>query len=83
MKSLLTSFFILTNVLIAASSAEPVRLRDVLIKGVPHVVQKPDFCGEACAEMFLRKLGKRMDQDYVFDQSGLDPNGTTGLCIRT
>ncbi len=47
--------------------------RDVLIEDVPHVRQKPDFCGEACAEMYLRKLGKNMDQDYVFDQSGLDP----------
>ena len=45
----------------------------VLIEGVPHVRQKPDFCGEACAEMYLRKLGKDMDQDYVFDRSGLDP----------
>jgi len=45
----------------------------VLIEGVPHVKQKPDFCGEACAEMYLRKLGKTMDQDYVFDQAGVDP----------
>ena len=47
--------------------------RSVLIEGVPHVKQKPDFCGEACAEMYLRKLGKAMDQDYVFDQAGVDP----------
>ncbi|MCH8042187.1 MAG: C39 family peptidase [Planctomycetes bacterium] len=45
----------------------------VLIKDVPHVRQKPDFCGEACVEMVLRKLGKTYDQDYVFDASGLDP----------
>ena len=45
----------------------------VLIEDVPHVQQKLDFCGEACAEMYLTKLGKEMDQDYVFDQSGLDP----------
>jgi hypothetical protein len=45
----------------------------VLIKDVPHVRQKPDFCGEACAEMWLRKLGQIMDQDYVFDRSGVDP----------
>jgi len=44
-----------------------------LIENVPHVRQKPDFCGEACAEMYLRKLGVNADQDYVFDQSGLDP----------
>ena len=45
----------------------------ILIEGVPHLEQKPDFCGEACAAMWLRKLGKQVDQDYVFDQSGLDP----------
>lgn len=49
------------------------RYDDVLIRGVPQVQQKPDFCGEACAEMLLRSLGKELDQDYVFDQSGLDP----------
>ncbi len=47
--------------------------QSVLIADVPHVTQKPDFCGEACAEMFLRKLGKPLDQDFVFDQAGLDP----------
>jgi hypothetical protein len=45
----------------------------VLIRGVPHVRQKPDFCGEACAEMYLAKLGHELDQDDVFDHSGLDP----------
>jgi len=52
--------------------------RDALIEGVPHVRQKPDFCGEACAEMYLRKLGYKMDQDYVFDQSGVDPLAARG-----
>jgi hypothetical protein len=47
--------------------------RSALIEEVPHVKQKPDFCGEACAEMYLAKLGKAMDQDYVFDQAGIDP----------
>src|SRR4249919_825598 len=47
--------------------------RDAIIKNVPHVKQRPDFCGEACVEMVLRKLGKRGDQKYVFDMSGLDP----------
>ncbi|HOX07899.1 MAG TPA: C39 family peptidase [Planctomycetota bacterium] len=45
----------------------------VLIKDVPHVRQKPDFCGEACAEMWLRRLGHATDQDHVFDRSGVDP----------
>ena len=61
----------------AAGAAKATELatayRSVLIEGVPHVKQKPDFCGEACAEMYLTKLGKAMDQDYVFDQAGLDP----------
>jgi len=47
--------------------------QDVLIQDVPHVRQKPDFCGEACAEMFLRKLGRSITQDQVFNESGLDP----------
>jgi len=45
----------------------------VLIRDVPHVRQKPDFCGEACAEMYLRKRGAKIDQDQVFNASGLDP----------
>ncbi len=49
------------------------RLTSVEIAGIPHVLQKPDFCGEACAEMWLRKLGQAGDQDYVYDKSGLDP----------
>jgi len=51
----------------------PFRLANVLIRDVPHIRQNPDFCGEACAAMYLRKLGQPVDQDYVFDQSGLDP----------
>src|SRR5437868_12452477 len=47
--------------------------KSVRIDGVPFVRQRTDFCGEACAEMALRKLGKRLDQDFVFNQSQLDP----------
>jgi hypothetical protein len=43
------------------------------IADVPHIRQLPDFCGEACAEMWLRKLGHQMDQKYVFNRSGLAP----------
>jgi hypothetical protein len=50
----------------------------VLIEGVPHVRQKTDFCGEACAAMYLQKLGHDLDQDYVFDQSGLAPTEARG-----
>ena len=56
--------------------------RSVLIEGVPHVRQKDDFCGEACAAMFLEKLGAAIDQDYVFDQSGLDPIHGRGCYTR-
>ena len=47
--------------------------QSVVINGVPHIQQKNDFCGEACAAMYLNKLGETVDQDYVFDRSGLDP----------
>lgn len=47
--------------------------RSTRIDDVPHVLQKPDFCGEACAAMWLRRIGARVDQEYVFDQSGLSP----------
>lgn len=57
----------------AAPSQPPAKYKSVLIDGMPHVEQRPDFCGEACAEMVLRKLGKTMDQDFVFDQAGLSP----------
>ena len=58
----------------AAAERPPAAVyKSVLIRDVPHIRQKPDFCGEACAAMYLRKLGRPVDQDYVFDQSGLDP----------
>ena len=47
--------------------------KDVLIKDVPHVQQKNDFCGEACTEMYLRKLGYNYTQDEIFNLSELDP----------
>ncbi len=60
-----------------ASQPSPKKLRpkyaSVNIPDVPHVMQKPDFCGEACAAMYLARLGKRINQDDVFIQSGLDP----------
>jgi hypothetical protein len=57
----------------ASRIAESADWQSVRIDGVPHVRQKPDFCGEACAEMYLRKLHVPLDQDAVFDLSGLDP----------
>jgi hypothetical protein len=70
-------FFIAVSTVTAASQD----YKDVLIAGVPHVRQKPDFCGEACVEMVLRKLGKDADQDGVFDAAGVDP--TEGRGCRT
>lgn len=38
----------------------------VVITNVPHVRQKPDFCGEACVEMVLRSRKNPITQDDVF-----------------
>jgi hypothetical protein len=51
----------------------PDHLKSVLIENVPHVTQKPDFCGEACAEMFLKKLGHQISQDDIYNLSKLNP----------
>jgi hypothetical protein len=53
--------------------------KSVLIEGVPHVLQKPDFCGEADVEMYLRHLGKDITQDQVFAVSGMDPARGKGV----
>lgn len=55
---------------------------DVLINDVPHVRQKSDFCGEACLEMILRKLGYVINQDDVFNASGTDPALGRGCVTR-
>ncbi len=55
-------------------SATAGKYESVLIEDVPHVAQKPDFCGEACAEMVLRRLGSDLDQDDVFEAAGVDPS---------
>lgn len=54
----------------------------VLIRNVPHVYQKPDFCGEACVASWLLKMGIQADQDHVFDASGLDPMLARGCYTR-
>ncbi|MFT3713347.1 MAG: C39 family peptidase [Archangium sp.] len=48
-------------------------LPSVQLDGFTHVKQKPDFCGEADVEMALRRVGRDLDQDDVFNASGLDP----------
>jgi len=60
-------------VVVSCAAIAGARPKSVCIKGVPHVRQKKDFCGEACAAMWLRELGRPVDQDWVYDQSGLDP----------
>jgi hypothetical protein len=67
----LITFPLLTILLFLSSSAHS--QPSVLIKNVPHVEQKPDFCGEACAEMYLKKLGSALTQSDVFNLSGTDP----------
>jgi hypothetical protein len=80
MRNVVTTLAVLAAILLwagpSACAKEPRQAnayKDVLIKAVPHVRQRADFCGEACAEMYLRKLGHDLDQDDVFNLSGLDP----------
>ena len=74
---------VLIVLVLAAFSRETVpSYKDVLIKDVPHVQQKPDFCGEACTEMLLRKLGSKLTQDAVFNNSGLNPALGRGCYTR-
>src|SRR5262245_35501142 len=56
--------------------------KSVLLEGVPHVRQRPDFCGEACAAMWLARLGHRIDQNDVFNASGLNPELGRGCYTR-
>jgi Peptidase_C39 like family len=65
-----------------APRADAPRPASVRIDGIPHVLQKPDFCGEACAEMALRRLGKSSNQDDVFDRAGIDPALGRGATTR-
>lgn len=59
--------------LTATIVATPATGQTVLLSDVPHVHQKPDFCGEACVQMRLAHLGNQADQDAVFDAAALDP----------
>ncbi len=54
----------------------------ILIENVPHIRQKPDFCGEACIAMYLRKLGHKVSQNDVFNLSGVDPTLGRG-CVTS
>lgn len=59
--------------LLAATTALAATPKSVQLEGFPFVQQKPDFCGEADVEMALRRLGRNVTQDDVFNASGLDP----------
>jgi len=59
------------TVLPAAEGAQ--RWAPALVEAVPHVRQRPDFCGEACVAMAMQGLGHDVDQDMVFAASGVDP----------
>jgi len=65
-----------------AYTAPSVAEKSVILEGVPHVRQRPDFCGEACAAMWLGKLGKPHSQDDVFNAAGLDPALGRGCYTR-
>lgn len=73
-------------VLVCAGLLVPVlgasKLDSVVIEGIPHVRQRPDFCGEACFEMVLSHLGSQLNQDDVFDLSGLDPGLGRGCATK-
>lgn len=68
---LLLCGLILLAVCIRPAEAAP---GSYLIRDVPHIQQKPDFCGEACVASWLQKMGTDADQDDVFNASGLDPS---------
>jgi len=57
-------------------------LASVLIERVPHVRQKPDFCGEAATASWLGALGHETSQDTVFDVSGMNPSRGMGVTTR-
>ncbi len=52
------------------------------LPNVPHVKQKPDYCGEACVEMALKHFGRAGTQDDVFGWSGVDPALNRGAWTR-
>jgi hypothetical protein len=71
MKMVIT--LLLLSLVVATSVRSSVTNTSVCIEKVPHVQQKPDFCGEACAEMYLKKLGHSISQDDIYNLSGLSP----------
>ena len=68
--------------LLCAPAVTSAKLGSILIGGVPHVKQKPDFCGEACVEMATARLGSRVRQDDVFAVAGVDPALGRGVLAK-
>lgn len=66
----------------AQRTGPPTAYRSTRIEGVPHVEQKPDFCGEAVAAAYLNGLGADWSQDDVFAVSGMDPARGMGATTR-
>jgi predicted double-glycine peptidase len=66
----------------ASSTPANTKYKTVLIKDVPHVRQRPDFCGEACVAMVLQKLGHPTTQEHIFNLAGVDPALGRGCIIR-
>lgn len=54
-------------------------LASVRIDAVPHVRQRPDFCGEACLEMAARWKRSPWTQDDAFNSAVVDPALGRGL----
>jgi hypothetical protein len=61
---------------------QPAGLATVVLDGIPHVRQRPDFCGEACVEMASTWQGHAYSQDAVFAATGLDPALGRGAYTR-
>jgi hypothetical protein len=57
-------------------------VHDIVIKDVPHIKQKEDFCGEACVAMMLKKGAHKLSQDQVFALSKVDPRLGRGMVSR-
>ncbi len=62
--------------------AEVPPMQGVHISGIPHIQQKPDFCGEACVAMYCDKLGISINQNDVFNAANLDPALGRGCWAR-
>ena len=89
MNWLLNLVFVLTlNALVVVSvgcegnEPEVTHSNDIRVAGLEFVPCKPDFGGEACVEMAMRLRGNTIDQDFVFDLSGINPLEGRGCATR-